>query len=67
MIRPIRVPTMFVWSDADIALCREGAEATGDYIDAPYRFEIIEGVNHWVTEIAGEEVARLLVSHLDSH
>lgn len=66
-VGPIRVPTMFLWSDADIALCREGAEATGDYIDAPYRFEIIEGVNHWVTEIAGEEVARLLVSHLDSH
>lgn len=62
----IRVPTMFIWSDEDFALCREGAEATGDYIDAPYRFEIIEGVNHWVTEIAADEVAELLVSHLDS-
>ena len=59
-VGPIRVPTMFLWSDADIALCREGAEATGDYIDAPYRFEIIEGVNHWVTEIAGEEVAKTI-------
>lgn len=63
----IRVPTMFIWSDQDFALCREGAEATGDYIDAPYRFEVIEGVNHWVTEIAAEEVAALLVDHIGSY
>lgn len=63
---PIRAPTMFIWSDEDFALCREGAEATGDYIDAPYRFEVIEGVNHWVTEIAGKEVAQLLLEHLAS-
>lgn len=59
----IRVPTMFIWSDADTALCREGAEATADYIDAPYRFEVIEGVNHWVPENAGPEVSELLLDH----
>lgn len=60
----IRVPTMFLWSDQDVALCREPAVATGDYVDAPYRFEIIEGVNHWVPEIAAEQVSALLLEHL---
>lgn len=60
----ISVPTMFIWSDADTALCREGAEATGDYVDAPYQFHVIERVNHWVTENAPEEVSALLLGHL---
>ena len=62
----IRVPTMFLWSDQDQAICRESAEGTANYIDAPYRFEVIEGVNHWVTEIAGPEVAELLLDHIGS-
>lgn len=65
-VGPIRVKTMFIWSDEDFALCREGAEATGDYIDAPYRFEVIEGANHWVPEVAGPEVSALLLDHLGS-
>ena len=66
-IGSIRVPTMYIWSDEDFALCREGAEATGSYIDAPYRFEVIPGVNHWVTEIADDKVAELLLDHLRAH
>lgn len=63
-IGPIGVPTLFVWSDEDIAICREGAERTADYMTGPYRFEVLEGVNHWVTENAGGEVSRLLLEHL---
>ncbi len=63
---PIEVPTLFMWSDEDIAICRESAEATADYIDAPYRFEVFEGVNHWITEIEGERVADLLLDHFRS-
>jgi pimeloyl-ACP methyl ester carboxylesterase len=62
----IGVPTLFMWSDEDIAICRESAEATADYIDAPYRFEVFEGVNHWITEIEGERVADLLLDHFRS-
>ncbi len=62
----IQVPTLFMWSDEDIAICRESAEATADYVDAPYRFEVFEGVNHWITEIEGERVADLLLDHFRS-
>ena len=49
---PVGVPTMYVWSTDDIALGREAAEATADYVTAPYRFEVLEGVSHWVPETA---------------
>ncbi|MEM7138657.1 MAG: alpha/beta hydrolase [Myxococcota bacterium] len=58
------VPTLFIWSDQDIAVCREGAEATGDFVSGEYRFETLEGVNHWVPELAAAEVSQWLIEHL---
>ena len=63
-IGPITMPTMFVWSTNDIALGREGAEATGQHIDGPYRFEVLEGVSHWIPEEAADDLNRLLLEHL---
>jgi pimeloyl-ACP methyl ester carboxylesterase len=61
---PITTPTMFVWSTNDMALGREGAEATAKYVDGPYRFEVLEGVSHWIPEEAADELCRLLLDHL---
>ncbi|MBW2717865.1 MAG: alpha/beta hydrolase [Deltaproteobacteria bacterium] len=63
-VGPIAVPTLFVWSDGDAAVCREGAEATERFVAAPYRFEILEGVSHWVPELASDAVNRFLIEHL---
>lgn len=60
----IKVPTMFIWSDGDAAICQDGAVITGDYVDSPYRFEIIKGVSHWVPELAPDRVSELLLDHL---
>jgi pimeloyl-ACP methyl ester carboxylesterase len=62
----IRVRTMYIWSTDDIALGREAAEATGQYVTGPYRFEILEGVSHWIPETAPESVNSLLVDFLGS-
>ena len=67
MVGPVSVPTLFIWSDGDTALCRDGAELTADYVDGPYQFEIIEDVSHWVPELAPEEVSTLLVAHVDAY
>jgi pimeloyl-ACP methyl ester carboxylesterase len=61
---PITTPTMYVWSTADPALGREAAEATAACVDGPYRFEVLEGVGHWIPELAADDVNRLLLSHL---
>jgi len=64
---PITMPTMFVWSDQDSALGRDGAEACGDHVEGEYRLEIIEGVNHWVPDNAPDELSALLLEHLQAH
>jgi pimeloyl-ACP methyl ester carboxylesterase len=61
-----RVPTMFIWSTEDGALGPEGARWTEAYVEAPYRFEVIEGVNHWIAESVPERVNALLLEHLAS-
>ncbi len=63
-IGPITVPTMYVWSTDDVALGREAAEGTGAYVEGPYRFEVLEGVSHWIPEEAPDALNALLPSHL---
>lgn len=61
---PITMPTMYVWSTLDVALGREAAEATAEQVDGPYRFEILEGVSHWISEQAPDRLNALLLDHL---
>ena len=63
----ITVPTLYVWSTKDIALGRIAAEATVDWVSAPYRFEVLDGVSHWIPETAPDELNRLLLEHLAAH
>ena len=64
---PVTVPTMFTWSDEDTALCEDGARLTAEYVEGPYRFEVLEGVSHWIPDLAAEQMSSLLVDHLSSH
>jgi pimeloyl-ACP methyl ester carboxylesterase len=63
-VGPITVPTLYVWSDEDIALGRTAAEATGDWVSGPYRFEVLPGVSHWIPETAPAALNGLLLDHL---
>jgi pimeloyl-ACP methyl ester carboxylesterase len=60
-------PTMYVWSTGDVALGRAAAEATGGFVAGPYRFEVLEGVSHWVPEEAATTLNQLLLGHLGAH
>lgn len=61
---PVTVPTMYVWSDGDLALGRTAAEATAQHVEGPYRFVELQGVSHWVPEEASEQLSALLLEHL---
>jgi pimeloyl-ACP methyl ester carboxylesterase len=61
---PCTVPTMYIWSDGDTALCRDSAVLTEKFVTGPYRFEIVQGVGHWVPELAADRVNSLLLEHL---
>jgi len=63
-MRSITTPTLYVWSTEDPALGREAAEWTAEQVAGPYRFEVFEGVSHWIPEHAPERLAALLIEHL---
>ena len=64
---PIVAPTLYVWSTEDPALGPEAAEATAAAVEGPYRFEVLDGVDHWVPEHAADVMSALLVEHLDRY
>jgi pimeloyl-ACP methyl ester carboxylesterase len=64
---PTRVPTLFIWGDADDTVGRFAAEGTVDFIAAPYRFEVLPGVGHFAADQAPELVSDLLLQHLAEH
>jgi pimeloyl-ACP methyl ester carboxylesterase len=61
---PITTPTLFAWSTEDPALGRAAAEETATHVEGPYRFQVLEGVGHFVPEEAPAEINRLLLEHL---
>ncbi|WP_143684190.1 alpha/beta fold hydrolase, partial [Streptomyces diastatochromogenes] len=63
----IDVPTLYVWSTEDSAFGPAAAQETGRWVNGPYRFEILQGVSHWVPEEAPETLSRLLLEHLRAH
>ena len=60
----VRVPTLHVWGDRDGALGRAGIEASSEFVAAPYRLEVLEGVGHWVPETAAARVGELVTAHV---
>jgi pimeloyl-ACP methyl ester carboxylesterase len=64
---PTRVPTLYIWGDADDTVGRVAAEGTVDFVAAPYRFEVLPGVGHFAADQAPERVTELLLAHLADH
>lgn len=63
----ISVPTMYVWSDDDIALKPKAARNTARYVDADYRFEVMAGVSHWIPDTEPDRLADLLLEWFAAH
>lgn len=66
-IGPITVPTLFLWGDADDTVGRMAAEGTVDFVEAPYRFEVLPGVGHYAPDQVPARVSELLLDHLRQH
>jgi pimeloyl-ACP methyl ester carboxylesterase len=63
----VRVPTLFVWSDGDVAVRRNTAEACAKWVEGPYRFEVLEGVSHWMLDEAPDSVGELLLKQFGAY
>jgi pimeloyl-ACP methyl ester carboxylesterase len=62
--RRITVPTTLVWSDRDVALGRRGVELTAEYVAAPYRLSVLEGVSHWIPTQAPEALGEAVLDRI---
>lgn len=60
-IGAVNVPTMYVYGTEDFALGRRAADTTGEYVTGPYRYEVLDGVSHWIPEEVPEIVADLVL------
>jgi len=63
----IRVPTLYLWGDADDTVGRVAAEGTREFVSAPYQFEFLPGVGHFAADQVPERVSELLLAHLGRH
>jgi len=63
----VSVPTLYVYPTGDAFLGRKAADLTGDYVSAPYRYEVLDGVSHWMPEEVPDLVAKLVTEHASSH
>ena len=64
---PIRVPTLYIWGDADDTVGRAAAEGTIDFVAAPYRFEILPGVGHFAADQQPDRISELLLAQVAAY
>ncbi|AOW93058.1 alpha/beta hydrolase [Rhodococcus sp. WMMA185] len=60
----VRVPTLFVWSDGDIAIGPVGPELSSRFVDAPYTYEVLREVSHWIPDEAADRLDELVANHV---
>ena len=63
-VGPVTVPTLYVWGDRDATVGLSAARFTAEFVTGPFRFEVLPGVGHFVTDEAPEAATQLLLSHL---
>ena len=60
----IRVPTLYLWGDADDTVGRPAAEGTREFVSAPYEFAVLPGGGHFTADQMPDAVNALLLAHL---
>ncbi len=63
----VDVPTLFVWSNGDVAITRAAAASCARYVTGPYRLHVLEGRSHWIPEEDPDGVAGLVLEHVAAH
>ena len=66
-IGAVKVPTLYIWGNADDTVGRMAAEGTREFVAAPYQFVELPGVGHFAADQAPDQVTRLLLAHLAAH
>jgi pimeloyl-ACP methyl ester carboxylesterase len=54
---PVTIPITYLHGEGDIAFVPGALQGSGEYVDAPFREELVPGVTHWITHEAPDKVA----------
>jgi pimeloyl-ACP methyl ester carboxylesterase len=66
-IGTIKVPTLYIWGDADATVGPDAARGTAEFVGAAYAMEVLPGVGHFVMDQASARATELLLAHLKKH
>jgi len=66
-LKPIIMPTLYIWPRNAGNISQEAAEANAHYIKGAYRFEILEVARNFALQKEPELITRLLLEHLAEH
>lgn len=61
---PVRVPVLGIWSSGDHYLVENHVRLSEQFVEAPWRYERVEGASHWVPLDAPDRLNRLLLEFL---
>ena len=63
----VRIPTLGVWSDGDRYLDAPQMAGSAAFIEAPWRYEKLDGLGHWLQAEAPKRTAALMLEHWRTH
>ena len=62
-IGTIKVPTHYIWGDADATVGPDAAHGTGEFVGAAYAMEVLPGIGHFVMDQAATKATDLMLAH----
>jgi pimeloyl-ACP methyl ester carboxylesterase len=63
----VRVPTLYVWGENDMALGEDAAMRTKDLVKAPYQFVRLAGHAHWLPNEGEPDLQPIILAHLRAY
>jgi pimeloyl-ACP methyl ester carboxylesterase len=66
-LKPVVMPTLYIWPPKAGNVSREAAEANAEFVEGPYRFEILEVARNFALQQEPETITHLLLEHLAEH
>ena len=61
----VKIPVFGIWSTKDVALAEDQMIRSAAYVDAPWRYERMEDISHWVPVDAPDKLSELIIKFLD--
>jgi len=66
-IGTIKVPTLYIWGDADATVGPDAAYGTAEFVVPSFAMEVLPSVGHFVMDQAPARATDLLLAHLRKH